>query len=171
MDGRDAPGVLVDIRHRIDAGGRSPPAVNLKGYCAGICVLNQRVHQVNAVVLIELAGVVVIADGDAIFLCQLAEFVQLLRCLLGLLRCVESSHGAGNERNAKLGKVGEILLHEVKGYMGGISGNARLLQGLFHVLHRDVLIAPGKLHPGIPHFPCLLDFFQQGQGAVEPKRV
>ena len=171
VDSGDAPRVLLDVGHRVNARGRSPAAVDLKRHSLGVRVLHEHVHQVLAVHLVKFPGVVVVADGNPILLGQLAEFVQVLGCLLGLLDGVEGGHGAGHVLHAQLGQIGQVLLHEVERHMGGDCLHPGLIQGFLYVLHRDLLIPAGKFHTGIAHLPSGFDLLQQGEGAVEPEGV
>ena len=112
-----------------------------------------------------------VPNGDAVLLGQLTEFVQLLSHFLGLFRRVEGGHGAGHELHAQFGKVGEVLFHELEGDMGGNGLYAGLLQSLLHVLHRELLIAAGKFHAGIPHLSRALDLVQQGELVFKAKGI
>ena len=171
MDGADAARVLLDVLHRVHARGGSPPAVNLKGHQLGVGVFHHPVQQVLALVHVELACVVVVANGDAVLLGQLAQPVQVGGQLFGFLRRVEGRHGAGHVLHAKLRQIGQVLLDEVQPHMGGNSGDAGLFQGVHHVLGGNAFIVPHQLHAGVAQLPGLADFVQEGQPAVKAKGI
>ena len=171
VDCCDTACVLLNVFLRDYASSGSPSAVDFKSYRFGIGVFNHPVQKVLALVHIELVGVVVVANGDAVFLGELSKAVQLFSDFLGFLRRTEGGVGAGYIFYAKLGEIGQVLLDELQAYMGGNGFDAGFFQNLDHIPGRDAVVIPNQFYPRKPKFPSLAQLVQKRQPRVKAKGV
>ena len=145
VDACNAACVAVDEVYRVYACCAAPAAVKLESRNFRVTCIDEPVIKILALVHIELVGVVVVADLDAVLLRNVAEAVEFCCNFFSFCLVAEICHRADDELCAQLCKVGENAFNLIQTDVSGIDLQIVLCENLLHFFNRHFREVRGEL--------------------------